>query len=64
MCAGTAAGDCSLKKKSNFLMFSKVLRKAHDQANYPSKKPQPNSTRLNDTLISDIIFSFFNCYYK
>ena len=38
MCAGTAAGDCSLKKKSNFLMFSKVLRKAPDQANYPSKK--------------------------
>ena len=33
MCAGTAAGACSLKK-SNFLMFSKVLRKAPDQANW------------------------------
>ena len=32
MCAGTAAGACSLKK-SNFLMFSKVVRKAPDQAN-------------------------------
>ena len=36
MCAGTAAGACSLKK-SKFLMFSKVLRKAPDQSNYLKK---------------------------
>ena len=36
-CASTAAGAGSLKK-SNFLMFSKVLRKTPDQAIYLSKK--------------------------
>ena len=35
-CTSTAAGAGSLRK-SNFLMFSKVLRKAPDQAKYKSK---------------------------
>ena len=51
-CASTAAGTGSLKK-SNFLMFSKVLRKAPDQANYLT-----HSTWTQDFVLHVCIWQF------
>ena len=55
-CAGMAAGAGSLKK-SNFLMFSKVLRKAPDQAKFHEFRKSERIIRLIYTYDSGINYN-------